>query len=95
MEVLTGPPKDTHRSEHQEIVFLYHLGQGNHVFAFHAHCSESQEEVHPIASHFIQLSLILSAQAKVQSSPHLQGVTISSISSDTGGSSECRMVDAA
>ena len=47
MEVLTGPPKDTHRSEHQEIVFLYHLGQGDHVFAFHAHCSGSQEEYLP------------------------------------------------
>jgi hypothetical protein len=28
MEVLTGPPKEASAAHHEEVVFLYHLGQG-------------------------------------------------------------------
>ena len=31
MEVLTGPQKAAHSSQQQEIVFLYHLGQGDEL----------------------------------------------------------------
>ncbi|CAL5228160.1 g11240 [Coccomyxa viridis] len=39
MEVLTGPQKAAHSSQQQEIVFLYHLGQGYAAPSFGVHCA--------------------------------------------------------
>lgn len=34
MEVLTGPQRASHSAQQQEIVFLYHLGQGDELSSF-------------------------------------------------------------